>query len=155
MRDLDGYENKHIRLSLNPDLEANQDKIFKSGEGMGKSGSFFFFSHDDNFLIKTMTIDDFRAFKKMFQFYFHHINVYRKSLIAPIYGVYSIKMDDKDPVFLILMGNTKKKCKNCHMKRIFDLKGSLVKREVFKHEDIKEFKNTAVLKDKNLLHMKK
>lgn len=122
---------------------------------MGKSGSFFFFSHDDTFLIKTMTVDDFRAFRKMFQYYFHHINIYRKSLIAPIYGVYSVKMDDKEPVFLILMGNTKKKCQNCHMKRIFDLKGSLVKREVFKPAGVEEFKNTAVLKDKNLLQMKK
>lgn len=39
--------------SLSP--ENNWDQAFKAGEGSGKSGSFFFFSHDQRFLIKTMT----------------------------------------------------------------------------------------------------
>ena len=29
--------------------------VFKAGEGAGSSGSFFFFSHDRKFIIKTMT----------------------------------------------------------------------------------------------------
>lgn len=29
--------------------------VFKAGEGAGRSGSFFFFSHDRKFIIKTMT----------------------------------------------------------------------------------------------------
>ena len=28
--------------------------VFKAGQGAGLSGSFFFFSHDNRFLIKTM-----------------------------------------------------------------------------------------------------
>ena len=44
---------------------------------MGKSGSFFFFSHDDNFLIKTMTHGDFAAFKSLFRYYFEHVNTYQ------------------------------------------------------------------------------
>ena len=36
-------------------MEQNRDSIFKSGEGAGKSGSFFFFSSDNKFLIKTVT----------------------------------------------------------------------------------------------------
>jgi hypothetical protein len=31
------------------------DMVFKAGEGAGRSGSFFFFSHDKKFIIKTMT----------------------------------------------------------------------------------------------------
>ena len=46
----------------------------KAGEGMGKSGSFFFISHDSEFLIKTMTDSDFTAFKKLFRAYFEHVN---------------------------------------------------------------------------------
>lgn len=117
---------------------------------MGKSGSFFFFSHDEKFLIKTMTLNDFKAFKTLFKYYFEHINKYPKSLIARIYGVYSIKMDEQDPVYLILMGNSKV-CQSQYIKRIFDLKGSIVKREVFGGP----FKHTAVLKDVNLLNLKK
>jgi hypothetical protein len=29
--------------------------VFKAGEGAGRSGSFFFFSHDRKYIIKTMT----------------------------------------------------------------------------------------------------
>lgn len=39
--------------SLSPKL--NRDMVFKAGEGAGASGSFFFFSHDRKFIIKTMS----------------------------------------------------------------------------------------------------
>jgi len=74
---------------------------------MGKSGSFFFFSHDDKLLIKTMTTDDFNAFMKIFPNYFYHVNMYNSSLLARVYGVYSVKMEGMQKVYLILMGNTK------------------------------------------------
>jgi hypothetical protein len=51
------------------------------------------------------------------------------------------------------MGNSKK-CEDEYVKKIFDLKGSMVKREV-KEEEGKPFKNTAVLKDKNFIQLKK
>ena len=35
-------------------LEENRNMVFRAGEGAGKSGSFFFFSHDNKFLIKTL-----------------------------------------------------------------------------------------------------
>lgn len=34
------------------------DQVFKAGEGAGRSGSFFFFSHDKRFIIKTMSSDE-------------------------------------------------------------------------------------------------
>jgi 1-phosphatidylinositol-4-phosphate 5-kinase len=63
-----------VEKSLSPINDENIKSIFKAGEGMGKSGSFFFFSHDTNFLIKTMTMDDFNAFMYVFKYYFEHIN---------------------------------------------------------------------------------
>lgn len=117
---------------------------------MGKSGSFFFMSHDREFLIKTMTTGDFMAFKKLFRAYFDHINMYEKSIISRIYGVYSVKMGEADPVYLMMQGNCKK-CEDKHIKRVFDLKGSIVKR----HVPGDDHKHTAVLKDVNFLEMKK
>lgn len=120
LRNLDNIEVKNLRESLNPELLENVKKIKKAGEGMGKSGSFFFFSHDDRFLIKTMTTDDFEAFMKLFRTYFEYItetdrqqennknkDFREDSLLARIYGVYKIEMEELDPVYLILMGNTK------------------------------------------------
>jgi hypothetical protein len=36
--------------------------VFKAGEGAGRSGSFFFFSHDRKFIIKTMTKEELNLF---------------------------------------------------------------------------------------------
>ena len=36
------------------DVKKNIKMIFKAGESAGKSGSFFFFSHDHKFVIKTL-----------------------------------------------------------------------------------------------------
>ena len=50
---MDGLGSFEIQKSLS--VEANRHRIFQAGEGAGASGSFFFFSHDDKFIIKTMS----------------------------------------------------------------------------------------------------
>jgi hypothetical protein len=40
------------------DAEMNRSRVFKAGEASGASGSFFFFSHDKNFIIKTISTDE-------------------------------------------------------------------------------------------------
>ena len=52
IRQLDGISDDEIQLSLGPHF--NYKAVFKAGESQGKSGSFFFFSHDRKFIIKTM-----------------------------------------------------------------------------------------------------
>ena len=42
-----------LEYSLSP--ESNRDQVFKAGEGAGRSGSFFFHSHDGKFIIKTIS----------------------------------------------------------------------------------------------------
>ena len=36
----------------------NRNQVFRAGEGAGRSGSFFFFSHDNKFIIKTIPKDE-------------------------------------------------------------------------------------------------
>jgi len=50
------------------------------------------------------------------------------------------------------MDNTRK-CNDKYVKRVFDLKGSIIKREV--KGDLDEIKNTDALKDVNFLNLKK
>ena len=50
-----------LELSLSPAL--NKKQVFSAGEGSGKSGSFFFFSHDKQFIIKTMKEAELKALK--------------------------------------------------------------------------------------------
>lgn len=49
---MDGISSADILESLN--VEDNMKSVFKAGEGVGQSGSFFFFSKDNKLLIKTM-----------------------------------------------------------------------------------------------------
>jgi hypothetical protein len=58
-------------------------------------------------------------------------------------------MEDVEPVHLVLMGNTKKS-NDKNILHVFDLKGSMINREVLG----KNLKNTATLKDINLLKLK-
>ena len=49
---LDGISKQSVLESL--DIEDNLMSIFQSGEGIGQSGSFFFYTKDQKFVIKTM-----------------------------------------------------------------------------------------------------
>jgi hypothetical protein len=63
----------------------------KVKESEGKSGSFFFFSHDDKFLIKTLTDNELEnVLDKFMDLYNAYISENPDSLIARIYGIYSI-----------------------------------------------------------------
>ena len=50
--ELDDVKCSDVIQSLN--IQDNIQNVFKAGEGVGQSGSFFFFSKDNKFLIKTM-----------------------------------------------------------------------------------------------------
>jgi 1-phosphatidylinositol-4-phosphate 5-kinase len=124
--------------------ENNIEAAQKAGESQGKSGSFFFFSTDKKFIIKTMTNNDLSTFKKLFKDYTNHVSINKDSLLARVYGIFTIKKEDMVPVHLILMGNT---MQTKALKHVFDLKGSMVNRKT----KGTKFKPTTTLKDINLL----
>jgi 1-phosphatidylinositol-4-phosphate 5-kinase len=94
-----------------------------------------------------MTESDFKAFQRIQKAYFKRVCTDKSSLLARIYGIYSVIMEDKAPVKLIVMGNSMKKASR-HM-AVFDLKGSTVQR-IVKGEITS---TTTTLKDQNLLQM--
>lgn len=65
--------------------------VFKAGEGAGRSGSFFFFSHDRKFIIKTMTKGELDLYLKKLPEFSQHFKNNKNSLIAKIFGVFTIK----------------------------------------------------------------
>jgi 1-phosphatidylinositol-4-phosphate 5-kinase len=81
--------------------------IFRAGEGAGASGSFFFFCHDNKFLIKTLLKSERRKLIQMLDSYIDHIkSTDNKSLIARIYGVFTIKTNYFADVDIMIMQNT-------------------------------------------------
>ena len=72
--------------SLSPSV--NNKAVFKAGESQGKSGSFFFFSHDRKFIIKTMFTEELSYIMENLEPYYEHIKANPSSLIARIYGLF-------------------------------------------------------------------
>jgi hypothetical protein len=83
---MDGITSDVMHNSLDPD--ANVDNAKKAGESTGKSGSFFFFSKDRKFIIKTMFNEELEIFMLSIDKYFRHVKNNPNSLIARIYGLY-------------------------------------------------------------------
>ena len=68
---LDGIMPEDMMKSLS--LEKNRNMVFKAGEGAGQSGSFFFFSHDNRFLIKTLRGSEKKKMLEISDNYIDHI----------------------------------------------------------------------------------
>lgn len=113
--------------SLSPKF--NRDMVFKAGEGAGRSGSFFFFSHDRKFIIKTMTRTELDLFLAKLPAFKDHMQQNQNSLLAKIFGVFTINTELIKEVHVMLMENTAQFENSKKLLSIFDLKGSLVDRK--------------------------
>ena len=89
-------------------LEKNKLQIFKTNNNQshgsgGKSGSFFFFTEDRKFIIKSMTkkekVNLMNALPQITEFLGKNNG---KSLISRIYGVYQVHYPGMAPIYLML-----------------------------------------------------
>lgn len=80
--------------------------VFKAGEGAGRSGSFFFFSHDRKFIIKTMTSGELELYLKLLPEFCNLFKTNKNSLIAKIFGVFTVNTEFMKEVHVMLMENT-------------------------------------------------
>ena len=80
--------------------------MFKAGEGAGRSGSFFFFSHDHKFIIKTLTKTELDLILAILSPLMTHFRKNPDSLLAKIFGIFTVKTKKTGSVHLMLMENT-------------------------------------------------
>lgn len=100
--DLDGISPNDLMSSL--DMDRNKHQIFGAGEGSGASGSFFFFSADNRFLIKTLTRPEkAKALAILDDYLDHLIDTENRSLLARIYGIFTLKTKLFEPVDFMIM----------------------------------------------------
>ena len=156
LMELDGIKPEDMMESLS--LDKNRNMVFKAGEGAGQSGSFFFFSHDNKFLIKTLRGNEKQKMLEILDDYIDHIRKTKnKSLLARIYGIYTVKTDYFDPLDIIVMQNTAVLRNKKNDKLTFDLKGSYVgRKEHFSPDEkfwLKDLNCKKVLKDLNYLEI--
>lgn len=86
--------------SLHPNK--NREQIFKTNKNSsntndgGRSGSFFFFTQDQQFLVKTMTTYERKTLIGILPHLVKHLKEQKErkklSLMAPIFGLYTVKI---------------------------------------------------------------
>lgn len=109
-----------------------------------KSGSFFFYTYDKRYLIKSMTFEEASFLRDtVLPSYYHHLSVYRDSLLSKIFGLYRInRPHSSNKIYFMLMVNVFYSERPIHLR--FDLKGSTLGRRATDQEKQQE---TPVLKD--------
>ncbi|KAM7252821.1 hypothetical protein ACFE04_025439 [Oxalis oulophora] len=112
----------------------------------GKSGSFFYVTQDDRFMIKTVKKSEVKVLIKMLPSYYQHVCRYENSLVTKFYGVHCVKPVGGQKTRFIVMGNLF--CSEYRIHRRFDLKGSSHGRTTDKPEA--EIDETTTLKDLDL-----
>ena len=141
LRKDDGITDDIMIKSFSP--KKNKNAIEKMGESKGKSGSFFFYSHDRKFIIKTITNEEKETMDEILPSYYNYVKAHKSTLITKIYGIYTVVIKYASSVNVILMQNLFG-CSPIHIQRMFDLKGSTVQR---KTKNVQKWKRDQVLKD--------
>ncbi|XP_076893694.1 phosphatidylinositol 4-phosphate 5-kinase 4-like [Bidens hawaiensis] len=117
----------------------------------GKSGSFFYLTHDDRYMIKTIKKTEVKAILRMLSAYYNHFRSFEHTLLTKFYGLHCVKLTGaaQKKVRFIIMGNLF--CTDHLIHRRFDLKGSSLGRLTDKPES--EIQTTTILKDLDLKFM--
>jgi 1-phosphatidylinositol-4-phosphate 5-kinase len=117
----------------------------------GKSGSFFYYSQDYRFIIKTIHHSEHKFILEVLKEYYEHIKNNPHTLLSRIFGLHRVKLPGNRKIHFVVMGNVFPPNKDIH--EIYDLKGSLVGRSI-PDEEAKS-NPRAVMKDLNWLSLQK
>ncbi|KAK0145594.1 Phosphatidylinositol 4-phosphate 5-kinase type-1 alpha [Merluccius polli] len=102
----------------------------------GASGSLFYVSSDDEFIIKTVQHKEAEFLQKLLPGYFMNLNQNKRTLLPKFYGLYCIQAGGKN-IRLVVMNNLLPCAVRMHLK--YDLKGSTYKRRASAKERDKAF----------------
>lgn len=116
-------------------------------EGAGKSASFFFFTENSQFVIKTLKDEELELLtrKGLLESYYKHIHKHPGSLLSRFYGIYTVKIKYMRPINVVIMDNLVGQ-HGSWAERKYDLKGSTFQRILHNPAD-----HTKVRKDLNFL----
>lgn len=143
---------RHLRQLFNLDpadyLMSLTGKYILSELGSpGKSGSFFYFSRDYRFIIKTIHHAEHKFLRKILKEYYNHVTENPNTLLSQFYGLHRVKTPWGRKIHFVVMNNLFPPHRDIHT--TFDLKGSTIGRD-YQEEDL-EKNPRATLKDLNWL----
>lgn len=111
----------------------------------GKSGSFFYFSRDYRFIIKTIHHSEHKFLRSILGRYYEHVKENPHTLLSRFYGLHRVKLPRGRKIHFVIMNNLFPAHKDIH--ETYDLKGSTIGRSY--PEDQAQKNPGAVLKDLN------
>lgn len=111
----------------------------------GKSGSFFYFSRDYRFIIKTIRHAEHKFLRSILKRYHAHVRANPHTLLSRFYGLHRVKLPRGRKIHFVIMNNLFPAHKDIH--ETYDLKGSTVGR-LYPEGRARE-NPRAVLKDLN------
>lgn len=138
-RELFGIQPDDFLLSL-------CDEGLKELSNPGASGSIFYLTNDDEFIIKTVQHKEADFLQKLLPGYYMNLNQNPCTLLPKFYGLYCYQCGGKNIRFVV-MNNLLPTSVKMHEK--YDLKGSTYKRKASKHE---REKSSPVFKDLDFLN---
>ena len=114
----------------------------------GKSGSFFYFSRDYRFIIKTIRPAEHKFLLSILDKYYKHVQSNPHTLLSRFYGLHRVKLPRGRKIHFVIMNNLFPPHRDIH--ETYDLKGSTVGRVY--PEDKAQQNPRAVLKDLNWIN---
>ncbi|XP_054461664.1 phosphatidylinositol 4-phosphate 5-kinase type-1 alpha-like [Anoplopoma fimbria] len=115
----------------------------------GASGSLFYVSSDDEYIIKTVQHKEAEFLQKLLPGYFMNLNQNKRTLLPKFYGLYCVQAAGKN-IRIAVMNNLLPSAVQMHLK--YDLKGSTYKRRASPKErekSVPTYKDLDFLQDMN------
>merc|ERR1719419_542378 len=116
-----------------------------------KSGSFFFFTHNTRYMVKTITKSESKLLRKILQDYYSYICKHPHSLLTKFFGMHRVKPHKRKATRFIITGSVF--WTDLELDKIYDLKGSTHGRRASKKDFVK--KDQDFLNDGDVLKLVK
>ena len=147
---------RHLRANFRLDpgdylMSLTSKYILSELSTPGKSGSFFYFSRDYKYIIKTIHHSEHKVLRRILRDYFEHVQNNPNTLLSQFYGLHRVKIPYGKKIHFVVMNNLFPAHRDIH--QTFDLKGSTVGRD-YREEDL-EKNPGATMKDLNWLRRRK
>ncbi|CAD8068511.1 unnamed protein product [Paramecium primaurelia] len=153
IRTIYGIDNHQYLKSIGPEsilqsLIKGDLSCLQELTSTGKSGSFFYYTADGQFTLKTIHHQEFRFLKQIMRNYYYHIKNYPETLIIKLFGMHKIgikyqTMLREKVIYFVIMSNVFSTHQEINIR--YDLKGSTYGRYTFDNDP------TVARKDLNFL----
>lgn len=149
LRKLYGIDNENYLKSLGPEnflgnLILIKNRSLREMCSSGKSGSFFYFSYDSKFVLKTISAKEYEFFKNILQDYYNHILNNPNTLMQRFFGLHTLYYNNMK-MYFVIMNNVFKTNIQVHYK--YDLKGSTFQRKSLRGNSYDDYDYNIPMKD--------